>query len=404
MKNLSQKHSAPYALVLDVGTTGVKALVFDKNFSVVARSYALLNKQFPLCSTSRNDCKCVEQDPCELITRSAEVLRHVLHTTHIPHKAWAGFGITTQRETFVCWDAHTGNPIYPAIVWEDTRTSRICASLNKKHYASVKEKTGLSIDPYFSASKIKWVLDNVPAAQTLLSQNRLACGTVDSWILRSFADKNPHTTDYTNASRTLLFNIRTLSWDNALLEIFDIPESILPRALPSSSRFGALDKKILGFSLPILAMCGDQQASLYAAGTALGTTKVTYGTGTFLMQTLGKKMITSSSFFTTLTADSKKNAPRYAAEIKIACCGQKIQAALANPPEMYGIMNGLAHTVAKKLPLFPMPAKKLILDGGATQSPYLVAIQSTLAHLPTKKQPTHDGTALGIAKLILKNA
>ena len=210
-----------FRLVLDVGTTGIKAFVFDEKFRQVTKVYQKLKKRFPRRGW-------VEQDPHELVEVSRQVLRQAIKESKAARADFLGLGITNQRETTILWDKKTGLPIYSAIVWEDTRTKNFCRWLQFFHGRTVLNKTGLPIDPYFSASKINWLLHHLPAAKILLDKKRLLFGTVDSWLLWNFCQGHPHLTDETNASRTLLFNLRTRRWDKELLKIFEVPAQILP--------------------------------------------------------------------------------------------------------------------------------------------------------------------------------
>ncbi|MFN7088906.1 MAG: FGGY family carbohydrate kinase, partial [Candidatus Paceibacteria bacterium] len=307
-KNFLKKQDDKYFVVLDVGTTLVKAFIFDTRLNVVTKAYKHLHKKQPKAGW-------VEQSPQELLSVSEETLRKVIAASGLAPSSFAALGITNQRETTICWDKSRGKALCPAIVWEDSRTEKICSDLGKKYGKLIRQKTGLYIDSYFSASKIKWILENVAETRQFVKNGELAVGTVDSWLLYHFLDSNRHFTDYTNAARTLLFDIKTLEWDLELLELFGIPPDILPQVLPSQSFFGDFKKSVFGFSLPLRAVCGDQQASMYSAGVEDGTTKVTYGTGTFVMQILGKKFALFDDFFTTLVPNSKK--PLYALEAKI---------------------------------------------------------------------------------------
>ncbi len=392
LRNLSfGKKNKKHFLVLDVGTTGVKAFVFDRKLSVVSRAYKPLHKNFP-----KRDW--VEQDPRELLLVSRNALREAVKISKAKSDSFIGLGITNQRETTILWNKKTGKPVYPAIVWEDTRTKKFCARLRRKFEGTAREKTGLSIDPYFSAAKIAWIFKNVQAARKLAKSRELAFGTVDTWILWNFLDNNPHLTDYTNASRTLLFNIRKLSWDNELLEIFGVPKGILPQVKPSQAYFGTIKKELLGFSLPLLAVCGDQQASLYAAGNKPRTTKVTFGTGTFIMQVLGPKFSLYRRFFTTLIPNTKE--PFYAVEVKIACCGKKVERLLDEPILLQVLLKRLAKWVDSRLQELPLKPGELVIDGGVTKDKRLALVQNEISNLPVRRQKIFDGTALGIAKML----
>ncbi len=397
MPNQSFKHSSPlkqqgpYTLVLDAGTTGVKAFVFDAAEHIVAKANRSLIKSFPQPGW-------VEQDPQEIISAAQDALREVVQTAQISPLDVVGLGIAAQRETIIAWDKQTSKPIYPAIVWQDIRAEQWCQEQPIGHIQLVQKRTGLPIDPYFSASKIAWLLQNVPRAQKLLAQNQLAVGTVDSWLLWNLAEGSPHLTDYTNASRTLLFNIKTLAWDEELLAIFSIPADILPITQPSRSNFGVLKKDIIGAALPILAIAGDQEASLYAAGTAAGTTKVTYGTGTFVMQILGSQFALHEPFFTTLAVGEQP--PWYALEAKATSGIENAEELLKNPAQLQTHLQHLvqsADAFIRRLPHMPI---EIVIDGGWIRDGKILPIQSERSVVPVREQKIYDGTALGIHRMM----
>ena len=383
--------SKKHYLVLDLGTTGVKALLFSENLKIITHTYLPLHKK-------KIGKHRVEQDPTELVAKSIAAIRKVVKGKRLKKEHITGFGLANQRETIVLWDRTTGKPVYPAIVWQDNRTQKYCDGIQKRHGKEILHKTGLPVLPYFSASKIKWVLDHVPAARALAKEKKLAIGTVDSWFLWNVTAPRIHATDYTNASRTLLFNIRKLKWDRSLLKIFGIPASALPRALPSKFRFGDLNPRILGFKLPVLAMCGDQQASLFAAGTAPGTAKVTYGTGAFFMQILGGKYERRPGFFTTIAASGKR--PVFALEAKVNQGAADVLKVLHQPLALHRTIAGIVEEVGEILArLNPQPAK-VIVDGGITKYRKLPAIQRAVSGIRAERQSTPNGTALGVAKLM----
>lgn len=412
-----QDMSSQYILVLDIGTTGVKAFVFDADLNPRARVYLPLEKSYPQKGW-------VEQNPSELVKTSQKALRQAVKQSGVSASSFVGLGITNQRETTILWNKKTGRPVYPAIVWEDLRTAKYCQILSKKFNKQVREKTGLTIDPYFSASKIHWILSHIPTAKKSAQEKNLLFGTVDTWILWNFLKGQPHLTDMTNASRTCLFNIKTKKWDKDLIKIFFRKEDclsiekILPRVQPSASHFGKTKSEILGFSLPILAVCGDQQASLAAAlnsseirlprRSAFGraprndfcnTTKVTYGTGTFIMQILGPKFSLHEPFFTTLAPTTGKRI--YVLEYKIACCGKKVKSLLKQPAKLRCLYLNLAKQVADRLKQLPVRPKEIIVDGGVSRSDELLRLQSEAAKLPVRRQKIYDGTALGVAGLMV---
>lgn len=378
--------------VLDVGTTGVKAFVFKGDGQVLARAYEPLKKSFPRTGW-------VEQDPFEILSAATKAIRATVATSGVLASECKGFGIANQRETAILWDCHTGEPVYPAIVWEDTRTKEMCGSLAKAHGRIIQKKTGLLVDSYFSASKIKWILDTVPSARTRAEKGKLCFGTVDSWLLRRLAKGRPHLTDFTNASRTLLFNIHTKEWDSELLSIFGVPREVLPSVLPSASDFGKLSAELCGAEIPIRAMAGDQQASLFAAGVEVGTTKITFGTGIFIMQIVGDRFQTRHPFFTTL-ATGKSGRPLFAFEAKIESCSARVTPLIGHEPEMNKLLDEFAAQVARLVGALPIRPKELVIDGGVTQAPHLRAALAFATGLPIREHALFDGTAFGVARLL----
>ncbi|MEK7648684.1 MAG: FGGY family carbohydrate kinase [Patescibacteria group bacterium] len=378
------------ALVLDVGTSSIKAFVFDQTYQCLAQS----ERKLSICHPKRAH---VEQNPKELLRLSATVLKTAVRLSGI-HPSRMVMGITNQRETTILWDAKTGKSVYPAIVWQDRRTEKQCYSL-KRHASDVRSRTGLVLSSYFSASKIAWVLRNVPKAQTLIRQNRLLFGTVDSWLLWNFVEGRPHLTDFTNAARTLLFNIQTLFWDTKLLGIFGVPRELMPKVVPSQYEYGRVKKEILGYSIPLLAVCGDQQSGMAAAGSKKGTTKVTYGTGTFVMQSLGTIFAAQKNFFTTLIPNH--GTPYYALEAKIDVGGKEVERALHSKKKLIAQLTRIACLVDKRLKELPLQPRVLVIDGGVTRDGLMKTIQEQVSGIPIQPLSTFHGTALGIAKLLL---
>ncbi len=386
-------------LVLDVGTTGIKAILFDGNLNILVRQYKELNKYLPKPTW-------VEQSPDELVSVSRDVLNAVLGDPITKASNVVGMGITNQRETTIVWDKVTGKPVYPAIVWEDSRTKDYCDKVAQSYGPFIREKTGLEIDSYFSASKINWILNNVDKAQALANDNLLCFGTVDTWLLWNLAEGlsgqgHPHKTDYSNASRTLLFDINKLSWNKGLLDIFNVPPGILPSVEKTESNFGFLSKEIFGQEIPIVAVAGDQQSSLFAAGSDIGTTKITYGTGIFILQIIGQKPEMHKEFFTTMTADGQ-----YALEAKINDCGNRVKPIIGKEPDMENLITHFAEKVDTILKKLPIPIVEVVVDGGVTQYEKLQSIQEKISGIKVIKQKIFDGTALGTAALVknfLKN-
>ncbi len=386
----TRDNASRHILSLDVGTTGVKAFVFDEHEKPISRGYAPLRKSSP-----KNGW--VEQDPREILSVSEELLRNAVANSGIGADEIGGFALANQRETTIIWERASGDPVYPAIVWEDARTADFCDTLSRKHGEQVREKTGLPIDSYFSASKIRWILDEVPGARKRAENGELCFGTVDSWILWNFAEGHPHTTDYTNASRTLLFNIKTKVWDDELLSLFDVPRALLPSVGPSASaHFGVLSNTVCGATIPIRAVAGDQQASLFAAGSAVGTTKITFGTGIFMMHIIGNEFRVLPSFFTTLSAG--KGEPRYALEAKVGDCAVRVSP-LIGKKELTPLLDEFAREVAGFIAKLPFPPKELTIDGGVTQAPHLRVALERETGLLIREHALFDGTALGITRL-----
>ena len=381
-------------LVLDVGTTGIKALIFNNELEIIAEAYQPLDRHVP-----QSDW--VEQPPQQYLSVSRAVLQEAIEKSGLRVTDFVGLGITNQRETTILWDKETGKPVYKAIVWEDKRTAKYCQSLKAEHDQIISKKTGLCLDPYFSASKIWWLLENVPEARELASQNKLAFGTVDSWILWNWLEGKKHLTDSTNASRTLLYNVHDLQWDKELADIFNVPTTILPEAKPSSHQYGKMKSDVLGASLPVTAVCGDQQASTYAAGKKDGTTKITYGTGTFLAQQIGGEFALHQPFFTMLLAS--QNRPIYAVEGKIESSARAVDAALDKPAELKKVVTKIATEVDKYIQKLPLKPKKIVVDGGITKYKHLTEIQSKISGVPVERQRTVQSTALGVAKIMKDN-
>lgn len=275
---------AHYILAIDQGTTNSRAIIFNHLGEAIAQHTISLTQFFPREGW-------VEQDPEEMIANTIACCRFAVKQANIRVNDIVGIGITNQRETTIIWNKQTGKAIYPAIVWQDRRTSDLCQSLLEKNShlnQFLHEKTGLLLDPYFSASKILWILQNVPNAREQAERHELLFGTVDTFLLWKLTKQRWHVTDATNASRTLLFNIRTQQWDEDLLNLFEVPVHLLPRVLDNTAHFGDLDQTVLGKEIPITGVAGDQQASLVGqACFHKGMIKATYGTGCFMLLNTG---------------------------------------------------------------------------------------------------------------------
>ncbi len=309
-----------YIMALDQGTTSSRSIIFDKNGNIVS----LVQREFPQIFPKEG---WVEHDPMAIWSTQIAACTEALMKIGGSWDEICGIGITNQRETVVVWDRKTGVPIYNAIVWQCRRTADYCEALKEKGYSElIRQKTGLLLDPYFSGSKVGWILDNVEGARERAQRGELCFGTIDTWLIWNLTAGRVHATDYTNASRTMLFNINTLSWDKELLEIFNIPESILPEVKESSCIFGHTDAKILGAEIAIGGVAGDQQAALFGQCCFNpGELKNTYGTGAFLLMNIGDKPnITDTGLITTVAcgADGKVC---YALEGSVFVCGAAIQ-------------------------------------------------------------------------------
>ena len=309
-----------YIMALDQGTTSSRAIIFDKNGGIVS----LVQREFPQIFPKEG---WVEHNPMAIWSTQIAACTEALMKIGGSWDEICGIGITNQRETVVVWDRTTGTPIYNAIVWQCRRTADYCEELKIKGYAElIRNKTGLLLDPYFSASKIAWILDNVDGAREKAEAGELCFGTIDSWLIWNLSGGRVHATDYSNASRTMLFNINTLEWDTELLDIFNIPCSMLPSVNPSSHIFGYTDRSILGAEIPIAGVAGDQQAALFGQCCfETGELKNTYGTGAFLLMNIGDRpMITDSGLVTTI-AWGIGGKVSYALEGSVFVCGAAIQ-------------------------------------------------------------------------------
>ncbi len=309
-----------YVLAIDQGTTGSRAVVYDKSGRTIASAYQEFPQYFPKPGW-------VEHKPQEIWQSVNYCLQKVL--TKVPADSICAIGITNQRETTVVWDRATGEPVYNAIVWQCRRPAARCDELkkNKKAVEFIRSRTGLPVDAYFSATKIEWILRNVPKAFERARKGELCFGTTDSWILWKLTGGKVHATDYTNASRTMLFNIRDLSWDKEILRKFNIPFGLLPQVKRSSGFFGNTIKiKKLHAGIPICGIAGDQQAALFGqACFEPGTMKNTYGTGAFMLLNTGRKLIFSRSGLITTVACGMKGEPVYALEGAVFVAGAVIQ-------------------------------------------------------------------------------
>jgi glycerol kinase len=440
-----------YILALDQGTTSSRAIVFDRDSRMISVAQKEFTQIFP-------ESGLVEHDPREIWETQAQTAVEALQKANLTAADIAAVGITNQRETTVVWNRKTGEPIANAIVWQDRRTSGFCDLLRQSHADSIRRKTGLEVDAYFSASKIRWLLENVSDARRMAENGELCFGTIDSWLIWKLTCGKAHMTDVSNASRTMLFNIETLEWDAELLEIFDIPPGILPEVRSSSEIYGeiAAIEELKG--IPIAGDAGDQQAALFGQlcfETGLG--KNTYGTGCFMLQNIGERPVSSKNRLLTTVAWQIGEKTEYALEgsvfiggaviqwlrdsLQIIDCAADVEAlagSVADNGGVYfvpafaglgaphwnqdarGLITGLtrgtgrAHIARAALEsicfqtadlLDAMRAdsgiaqKELRVDGGATSNDLLLQFQSDVLQLPVVRPQITETTALGAAYL-----
>ena len=309
-----------YILALDQGTSSSRAIVFDRHGKTMAVSQKEFTQIFPKPGW-------VEHNPMEIWSSQASVIAEAITSIDINGLNIAAIGITNQRETTIVWDAETGAPVYNAIVWQDRRTSEYCDSLKRDGRADlIRSKTGLIIDAYFSATKVRWILENVPGARKKAEEGKLRFGTVDTWLIWMLTRGEVHVTDVSNASRTMLFNIHSLQWDKELLELFNIPESMMPEVKSSSEVYGYTKTTLFAHEVPIAGIAGDQQAALFGQMcTEPGSVKNTYGTGCFLLMNSGERPIMSSNNLLTTIAWKIGDTVNYALEGSIFVAGSVVQ-------------------------------------------------------------------------------
>jgi glycerol kinase len=309
-----------YILALDQGTTSSRAIVFNKKGEIYAVAQKEFTQNFPKPGW-------VEHDPLEIWSKQAGIAAEATTKKGLNGKNIAAIGITNQRETVVVWDRHTGDPVYNAIVWQDKRTSEYCDQLKAEGKEKmIQEKTGLVIDAYFSGTKVKWILDNVEGAREKAEAGDLILGTMDSWLIWNFTKGELHVTDVTNACRTMLFNINTMDWDDDLLELFNIPKSMLPEVRDSSEVYGHTKTTVFASKIPIAGIAGDQMAALFGQMcTKKGMVKSTYGTGCFMLMNIGDKPIISKNKLLTTVAWRINGKTEYALEGSIFIGGAVVQ-------------------------------------------------------------------------------
>ncbi|MEQ9404295.1 MAG: glycerol kinase GlpK [Cyclobacteriaceae bacterium] len=307
-----------YIIALDQGTTSSRAILFDHDANMVGISQKEFTQHFPQPGW-------VEHDPSEILNTQLEVLRELMDQQNVQPQEVTAIGLTNQRETVLVWDKSSGNPVYNAIVWQDKRTSSYCEELKARGLEpGMREKTGLVIDSYFSGTKLKWILDHVDGAREKAEAGQLLAGTIDTWLIWNLTNGAVHATDYTNASRTLLFNINEVKWDDELLAEFKIPASMLPETYPSSHHYG--DVEIGGHRIPLMGVAGDQQSALFGqACFEKGSAKNTYGTGCFMLMNMGSKPVLSNHGLLTTMACNIDDEPQYAFEGSIFVAGAVVQ-------------------------------------------------------------------------------
>lgn len=310
-----------YILALDQGTTSSRSILFDKCGTIISMAGKEFKQIYP-------EAGFVEHNPREIWSSQLATAVEAMANVGITHHEIAAIGITNQRETTIVWDKETGEPIYNAIVWQCRRTASMIDELVKKgHGTYLREATGLVPDAYFSASKVAWILENVKGARKKAEEGKLLFGTVDAWLIWNLSGKKVHVTDYSNASRTMLFNIHTLEWDEKILQIFDIPRSMLPEVKSSSHIYGVADKSFLGGEIPISGAAGDQQAALFGQCCfERGDVKNTFGTGSFILMNTGNQAILSDNgLLTTIAASPSEDRVEYALEGSVFMAGATVQ-------------------------------------------------------------------------------
>ena len=441
-----------YILALDQGTTSSRAILFDDRGRTVALAQKEFTQYYPQPGW-------VEHDPEEIWSSQVSVAVEVLAKAEVSPKDIAAIGITNQRETTIVWDRSTSKAIHPAVVWQDRRTASECDRLRASGAEeTVRGKTGLLLDPYFSGTKVKWILVNVPGARAKAQAGELAFGTVDTWLIWKLTGGQVHATDPSNASRTLLFNIHTGDWDDDMLRLLDIPRSILPEVKPSSGVFGALSHPMIGASIPIAGVAGDQQAALFGqACYAPGLTKNTYGTGCFMLMQTGETPVESRNRLLTTVAWRCQGKTEYALEGSVFIGGavvqwirdglglirsaSEIETLAATAPDSGGVflvpafaglgaphwdayargtivgitrgttaahiaraaLDAIAFQVADVLEAMHLDAgielQELRVDGGASRNNLLLQFQADLLQVPVVRAQNAETTALGAAYL-----
>ena len=309
-----------YILSIDQGTTSSRAALISQDGNIICQKNIEFKQYFPGNGW-------VEHNPNDILKSTIDCIKYVINQSKVSPQEIITAGITNQRETIVAWDKKSGNPIYNAIVWQDRRTEDICENLRERNLQDmIQQKTGLIIDPYFSASKIKWILENVKQAKSLLASNDLLVGTIDTWLIWKLTKEQCHFTDVTNASRTMIFNIINDCWDDELLNIFDIPKEILPEIKNSMDDFGVISSNFFGSEIPICGVAGDQQAAAFGQlCNKKGMIKSTYGTGCFMLMNTGSEIYQSQNKLLSTTAFKVQDKKLYALEGSIFNAGTTVQ-------------------------------------------------------------------------------
>lgn len=310
-----------YLLALDQGTSSSRSILFDRNGQIVGLAQQEFTQHYPQSGW-------VEHDALEIWRTQLVTMQKVLHQSAVDIARVRAVGITNQRETSVLWDRATGQPLGPAIVWQDRRGEPLCRQLRDQgHEPIILEKTGLRLDAYFSATKLAWMLEHLPQARARADKGELLFGTIDSWLIWQLTGGKVHATDVTNASRTMLFNVHTGQWDSQLLDLFQIPPSLLPQVMPSSAHYGDIPADLLGYALPICGVAGDQHSALFGqACTRAGMAKNTYGTGCFALLHTGTRFTASENgLLTTRVAQYGQQQPEFALEGSVFVAGAAVQ-------------------------------------------------------------------------------
>lgn len=441
-----------FILALDQGTTSSRAIIFDRGGNIMSTAQKEFSQIYPQAGW-------VEHDPEEIWSSQMSVFAEVLAKSGVDLTQIAGIGITNQRETTLVWERSSSRPVYNAIVWQDRRTAAYCDQLKEEGMKEIiSEKTGLVIDAYFSATKLRWILDNVPGARARAEKGELAFGTVDTWLCWKLSKGKLHITDVSNASRTMLMNIHTCEWDVELLKLFNIPLSVLPEINPSSKIYGVTDGIVKNSNIPIAGIAGDQQSALFGQMcTQPGMVKNTYGTGCFMLMNTGEKAVASKNNLLTTVAWKLNNKIEYALEGSIFIAGAIVQwlrdglqiirssaeveplalqvsdtdgvymvpafAGLGAPHwnqyargTLFGLTRGTsnAHIARASLESIAyqttdvlkamesdsgITIKELRVDGGATVNNLLMQFQSDILQVPVVRPKVYETTALGAAYL-----